>query len=72
MERLFSRRLAWTTAENDLARAEAAARASGRPLLDLTVSNPTQVGLHYPDEEIARAFADAATNPLSTITLGVA
>jgi aspartate/methionine/tyrosine aminotransferase len=71
MERLFSRRLAWTTAENDLARAEAAARASGRPLLDLTVSNPTQVGLHYPDEEIARAFADAATNPYQPSPLGV-
>jgi alanine-synthesizing transaminase len=71
MERLFSRRLAWTTAENDLARAEAAARASGRPLLDLTVSNPTQVGLHYPDEEIARAFADAATNPYQPSPLGL-
>jgi aspartate/methionine/tyrosine aminotransferase len=71
MERLFSRRLAWTTAENDLARAEAAARASGRPLLDLTVSNPTQVGLHYPNEEIARAFADAATSPYQPSPLGV-
>jgi hypothetical protein len=71
MERLFSRRLAWTTAENDLARAEAAARASGRTLLDLTVSNPTQVGLHYPDEEIARAFADAATSPYQPSPLGV-
>jgi len=47
MERLFSRRLAGPRRE-PLARAEAAARASGRPLLDLTVSNPTQVGLHYP------------------------
>jgi Aspartate/tyrosine/aromatic aminotransferase len=71
MERLFSRRLAWTTAENALARAEAAARASGRPLLDLTVSNPTQVGLHYPDEEIARAFADAATSPYQPSPLGL-
>jgi len=71
MERLFSRRLAWTTAENALARAEAAARASGRPLLDLTVSNPTQVGLHYPDDEIARAFADAATSPYQPSPLGV-
>jgi alanine-synthesizing transaminase len=71
MERLFSRRLAWTTAENDLARAEAAARASGRTLLDLTVSNPTQVGLHYPNEEIARAFADAATSPYQPSPLGL-
>jgi aspartate/methionine/tyrosine aminotransferase len=71
MERLFSHRLAWTTAENTLARAEAAVRASGRPLLDLTVSNPTQVGLHYPDDEIARAFADAATSPYQPSPLGV-
>ena len=33
MQRHFSRRLAWATAENALARAEAAARASGRPVL---------------------------------------
>ena len=62
MERPFSSRLAWATAENALARAEAAARAADRPLLDLTVSNPTQVGLTYPDAEIARTFADAAVS----------
>jgi alanine-synthesizing transaminase len=71
MQRLFSRRLAWTTAENALAHAEAAVRASGRPLLDLTVSNPTQVGLRYPDEEIARAFADAAASPYQPAPFGL-
>ena len=71
MQRHFSRRLAWATAENALARAEAAARASGRPLLDLTVSNPTQVGLSYPTEEIARAFADAAASPYQPAPLGL-
>ena len=70
MGRPFSRRLAWATAENALARAEAAARASGRPLLDLTVSNPTQVGLSYPNEDIARAFADAAASPYQPAPFG--
>ena len=71
MDRLFSHRLPWATAENALARAEAAARAAGRPLLDLTVSNPTQVGLPYPDEEIARAFAEAAASPYQPAPFGL-
>ena len=72
MQRPFSRRLSWETAENALARAEAAARASGRPLLDLTVSNPTQVGLPYPEQEIAAAFAGAATSPYQPAAFGLA
>ena len=71
MDRLFSHRLPWATAENALARAEAAARAAGRPLLDLTVSNPPQVGLRYPDEEIARAFAEAAASPYQPAPFGL-
>ena len=71
MQRHFSRRLAWTTAENALARAEAAARTAGRRLLDLTVSNPTQVGLCYPNQEIARAFADAAAIPYQPAPFGL-
>jgi len=71
MDQQFSRRLAWATAENALARAEAAARATGRPLLDLTVSNPTQVGLTYPDEEIARAFAEAAIRAYQPAPFGL-
>jgi aspartate/methionine/tyrosine aminotransferase len=56
----FSRRLAWGTQENQLARAEAERRASGRPLFDLTLSNPTQAELPYPAADIAQAFADPA------------
>ena len=40
----FSRRLDWDSAENALARAERVRRAAG-DLLDLTVTNPTAVGL---------------------------
>jgi hypothetical protein len=52
--RLFSHRLDWHAAENDLAAAEARARANPRlhrPLVDLTVSNPTTVGLPDPEEQ---------------------
>jgi alanine-synthesizing transaminase len=56
----FSRRLAWGVSENRLAAAEKELRASGRPLFDLTISNPTAAGLPYPAAAIAAAFADPA------------
>ena len=57
---VFSRRLSWGVSENRLAAAERELRASGRPLFDLTVSNPTTAGLPYPEEAIAGAFANSA------------
>jgi aspartate/methionine/tyrosine aminotransferase len=56
---MFSHRTAWTVAPNRLAVALADYRRSGRPLLDLTESNPTRVGLPMPVEEIRGALADA-------------
>ena len=56
----FSQRLAWGVSENRLAVTEAALRGSGRPLFDLTISNPTLADLPYPAEAIARAFAEPA------------
>ncbi|HSZ82856.1 MAG TPA: pyridoxal phosphate-dependent aminotransferase [Polyangia bacterium] len=41
----FSSRLPWDRPENALAALERARRAAGAPLIDLTVSNPTRVGL---------------------------
>lgn len=43
----FSRRTAWDVAESEMARALREARASGRTLVDLTVSNPTVCGFRY-------------------------
>ena len=43
---MFSRRTGWPRQENALERALARVRAEGRPLVDLSVSNPTRVGLH--------------------------
>jgi alanine-synthesizing transaminase len=56
----LSQRLTWSAPENRLAAAERELRASGRRVLDLTVSNPTLVGLPYPAEDLAAALADPA------------
>jgi aspartate/methionine/tyrosine aminotransferase len=49
---MFSTRVPDDRRPNALARAMARARAAG-PLIDLTVSNPTRVGLRYPDDLLA-------------------
>ncbi len=42
---MFSQRSDWSADPNPLSQAIEARRSGGRPLLDLTVSNPTQLGL---------------------------
>src|ERR1017187_7306995 len=54
---MFSSRFHWDLRPNRLTRAIAAKRAAGARILDLTESNPTHAGLHYP-AEIVRAFDD--------------
>jgi hypothetical protein len=57
---MFSSRVPGQLEPNRLARAVAGARAAGRALIDLTGSNPTQAGFHYPVgmlEPLARAAA---------------
>ena len=54
----FSARLPPDYAPNALSRAMHALRASGRPFLDLTESNPTAAGLPYP-EDLLDALSDA-------------
>jgi alanine-synthesizing transaminase len=62
MDPRFSTRLDWQHSENALARAETSRRATGEPLLDLTETNPTAVGLLNDDaaSAIAAAFERAA------------
>ncbi len=55
-ESMFARRTEWNLAANRYALALEAARRSGRPLLELTASNPTAVGLLYERERILRAL----------------
>ncbi|HLK90822.1 MAG TPA: aminotransferase class I/II-fold pyridoxal phosphate-dependent enzyme, partial [Polyangia bacterium] len=53
-----SARLDWTVSENALAGVTRAAAARGG-LLDLTETNPTRVGLAYPDGALSAALARA-------------
>lgn len=56
---MFSRRTAWRVAPNRIAATLEERRRSGRPVLDLTQTNPTTVGLPMPEAEIRAALADA-------------
>jgi aspartate/methionine/tyrosine aminotransferase len=47
---MFSQRTSWSLAANRLALALEARRQAGRQILDLTLSNPTQAGIPYPDD----------------------
>ncbi|MCI4355495.1 MAG: pyridoxal phosphate-dependent aminotransferase [Thermoplasmata archaeon] len=51
---MFSSRTRWDRAENRLARAIRGRRGRGEPLLDLTESNPTRVGLQAPADLLER------------------
>ena len=47
---MFSSRLPARLESNAFARALDGARSAGRPLIDLTLSNPTQAGIAYPPD----------------------
>jgi alanine-synthesizing transaminase len=53
---VFSDRTAWASSANRFTTALEHARASGRTLLDLAVSNPTACGFEYDADAIRRAF----------------
>ena len=56
---MFAKRTNWNLTPNRLSEALAAHRAAGKPLLDLTVSNPTECGF----ESDSAAILDALRNP---------
>jgi len=56
---MFAKRTNWNMTPNRLSEALAAHRAAGRPLIDLTVSNPTECGFEYD----RAAVLDALRNP---------
>ena len=55
----FSRRTDWHRRHNRLADCFETRLSSGKPIIDLTSSNPTECGFHYPQT----AIADALSNP---------
>ena len=54
---MFSSRLHWDLRPNPLAQVLKAKREAGAAVLDLTESNPTSAGFHYPAEEILDPLA---------------
>ncbi|HXJ05580.1 MAG TPA: pyridoxal phosphate-dependent aminotransferase [Candidatus Acidoferrum sp.] len=56
---MFAKRTNWNLEPNRLSAALAVHLAAGKPLLDLTVSNPTECGFQYDSEDIL----DALRNP---------
>ena len=58
---MFSSRLNWAPHPNRLAELRAQKEAQGAQVLDLTESNPTRVGLEYPQQEILAALSASQT-----------
>jgi alanine-synthesizing transaminase len=58
---MFANRTNWNMAPNRLSEALAAHRAAGNPLLDLTVSNPTECGFHYDGPAILESLSNPAS-----------
>ena len=53
---MFSRRLPWHLPENQLSQALVERRQAGRPILDLTVSNPTVALPELHDPSLLKAL----------------
>ena len=56
--RVFSSRLKWDSHPNPLSALLAEKRRKGAAIVDLTESNPTRAGFHYPGDELPAALAD--------------
>src|SRR5580692_7285413 len=57
---MFAKRTNWNLETNRLSAALAAHRRAGKPLIDLTVSNPTECGFQYDEEAILSALRNPA------------
>jgi aspartate/methionine/tyrosine aminotransferase len=68
---MFSKRSAFDFEPNQLAECLAAARKAGKPLLDLTASNPTNVALPFDAAEILSAMSDARALEYAPEALGL-
>jgi alanine-synthesizing transaminase len=58
---VFANRTNWNLKANPLSEALAQHRLSGKPLLDLTISNPTECGFEYDSRAILQALANPAS-----------
>jgi alanine-synthesizing transaminase len=67
----FSHRLPWEHAKNRLTLAIEERSARGLPVIDLTETNPTRVGLPYPEEELAELLRRGAAPEYRPHPLGL-
>lgn len=67
----WSRRLPWDHPTNHLTQAKEARAARGLPTIDLTETNPTQVGLVYPEDELADLLRNGASPAYDPHPLGL-
>jgi alanine-synthesizing transaminase len=58
---MFAKRTNWNLETNRLSVALSAHRAAGKPLIDLTISNPTECGFAYDEQAILGALGNPAT-----------
>ncbi len=68
---MFSARTAWDRTPNLLAMRRETLRARGVDVVDLTVSNPTEVGLAQPEREVREALSAAAMDRYAPEPFGV-
>ncbi|MGH9742162.1 MAG: pyridoxal phosphate-dependent aminotransferase [Candidatus Acidiferrum sp.] len=59
-KRMFAKRTNWNLEANRLSAALEVHRAAGKPLIDLTVSNPTECEFQYDEETILNALSNPA------------
>ncbi len=57
---MFSQRTNWRLTTNALSRVIQQARTAGKPLLDISISNPTEAGIRPDRDVVLNAFADPA------------
>ena len=55
---MFSQRTNWDRRPNRLTELLEARRAAGQPVFDLTISNPTELGIDYPERELLAALSN--------------
>jgi alanine-synthesizing transaminase len=68
---MFSHRTAWNQETNPLSKALANRVASGKPVIDLTESNPTRCGFHFETEQILGALSHRASLKYDPVAQGL-
>src|SRR5581483_1073572 len=68
---MFARRTNWNLQTNRYSEALEAHRQTGRPLLDLTASNPTTIGLKYNSERLLDALSNAQALTYEPVSKGL-